>query len=55
MAASVVQGGSGLHIFNRSVFKYICGKDLATITPEISEVPDREVRDIMEQVCCSTH
>ena len=50
MAASIVQGGSSLHIFNQSVFKYVCGDDLATITPKISEIPDKDVRDILEQV-----
>ena len=28
IAASVAQGGSGLYIFNRSTFNYMCGNDI---------------------------
>ena len=46
----MVQGGSGLHIVNQSIFKYMCGNNVAAITPDISEIPDKEVRDILVQV-----
>ena len=51
MAVSVVQGGSGLHLFNSSVYKYLCGNDASTITPDVAEIPDKEIRNILEQVC----
>ena len=47
----MAQGGSGLHIFNRSTFNYMCGKDVATVTPEISEISDKDVKDVLQQVC----
>lgn len=51
IAASVVQGGSGLHLFNAAVYQYLCGNEVSTITPKMEEVPDREVKDVLEQVC----
>ena len=35
---------------NQSIFKYMCGNDVAAITPDISEIPDKEVRDNLVQV-----
>ena len=50
IAASVVQGGSSLHIFNSSIFNYITGKDMASITPKLVDVSDYEVRTVLEKV-----
>jgi len=50
VAVSVVQGGSGLHVFNSSVYQYLCGADVTTIIPSICQVPDVEVREVLEQV-----
>ena len=50
-AVSIVQGGSGLHLFNSSVYKYLCGNAVSAITPDVAEIPDKEIRDILEQVC----
>ena len=51
MAASVVQGGSGLHLFNSSVYKYICTDNVTSIRPHLCQIPDAEVRELMDQVC----
>ena len=51
MAASITQGGSGIHLFNSSVYKYICGSDVADIKPPLEEIPDIEVREVLDQVC----
>ena len=50
VAIVVVQGGSAQHLFNSSVYKYLCGADVASITPPICHVPDVEVRVVLEQV-----
>lgn len=50
VAISVVQGGSGLHVFNSSVYQYLCGADVTTIVPPLSQIPDVEVREVLEQV-----
>lgn len=50
VAASVVQGGSGLHIFNNSVYEYLCGVALTSIRPSVCEIPDAEVRTILDEV-----
>ena len=47
---SVTQGGSGVHLFNNSMYKYICGSDVADIKPAVDEIPDLEVRELLEQV-----
>lgn len=51
VAASITQGGSGIHLFNSSVYKYICGSDVADIKPPLEEIPDIEVREVLDQVC----
>ena len=51
LSASVTQGGSGVHLFNPSVYNYICGIDAADIKPSIEEIPDFEVRELLDQVC----
>ena len=50
MAAAVIQGGSGVHLFNSSVYKYICGSDVADIRPFLDEIPDFEVKELLDQV-----
>ena len=46
----MVQGGSGLHIFNSCVYKYLRGLDLTSIRPSLCEIPDAEVRLLLDQV-----
>ena len=51
MAMSFVQGGSGFPFFSKCVFRYLCGVPLHDIDVELCEVPDFEVKFILEQVC----
>ena len=50
MAASVARGGSAVHLFNDSVYKYICGGDVADIKPALEEIPDFEIRELLDKV-----
>lgn len=52
VAISVVQGGSGFHVFNSSVYQYLCRADVTPIIiiPPICQVPEVEVREVLEQV-----
>ena len=47
VAMSVVHGGTGLHVFNNTVFTYLSGTQESDI---ISEVPDPVVKSIFEEV-----
>ena len=51
VTAPVTQSGSAVHLFNDSVYKYICGSDVADIKPAPEEIPDFEIRELMDQVC----
>ena len=51
VAASAAQGGSPVHLFNNSVYKYICGSDVADIKPALEELPNFEIRGLLDQVC----
>ena len=50
VAISIAQGGSGILTLNNSVYMYISGKALSMIDVNISEVPDPEVREMLEKV-----
>ena len=50
VAISIAQGGSEIHTLNNSVYTYISLKALSTIDVSISEVPNPEVREILEKV-----
>ena len=47
---SIIQGGSGYPFFAPSLYQYICGKDVCSISPELIEVPDLELRTVLEKV-----
>ena len=46
IAASVVQGGSRVHLFNQSVFQYICGESRESIRPTEEDISDFKVKSI---------
>ena len=50
VAMSVVMGGSGLHTLSQSVFSYLSRTPVSTIIVDISEVPDVEVKQMLENV-----
>lgn len=47
---SFVQGGAGLHWFSASVYNYLTGVKVADIIVDISEVPDYEVKEMLNKV-----
>lgn len=47
---ATVQGGSGVHIFNHSVYQYIQGMQISDIIVQLDEVPEIEVRAAMHEV-----
>ena len=49
-AMSVVQGGSGIHALNPSVYNYLCRTPVSDIIVGIDEVPDLEVRAMLAKV-----
>ena len=51
MAMSFVQGESGFPYFSKCDFRYLCGVPLHEIDVALCEVPDFEVKFILEQVC----
>ncbi len=48
---SLAQGGSGFPFFASCVFKYLRGDKIYDINVPLSEVPDPEVKAILEKVC----
>lgn len=50
MSMSVANGGSGFHLMSRSVYLYICGKDIANIHFNVDEIPDAEIRAMCDEV-----
>ena len=53
MAMAIVQGGSGFPFFASSVYAYLCGSPLAAIKVPTEEVPNFEVKVLLDQVNCS--
>ena len=49
-ATSLVQGGSGHHLFSSSVFNYIRGMSVADILVSIDEVPRGDIKHIAQEV-----
>ena len=47
---SLVQGGSGFPFFCPSVYDYISGKDICTISPLMDEIPDPAVKECVIEV-----
>ena len=50
VAMSLAQGGSGFPFFAPSVFKYLKGDSIYGISVPVCEVPDMEVRAVLEKV-----
>lgn len=46
----LVQGGTAIRLFCPSVFSFLCGMNPSDIVPQIEEIPDRKVQDIMNEV-----
>ena len=47
---SLVQGGSGLHVLNSTVYSYLSGTELSNIIAIVDDVPDPEVREVLKKV-----
>ena len=47
---SVVQGGSGIHGLSNSVYNYLSGMPVSDIIVSVAEVPDPDVREMLEKV-----
>ena len=50
MAVSVLQDGSGFPYFALPVYQYVCGADIATIDVQVEDVPNIEVKALIEEV-----
>ena len=50
MAMSLLQEGSGLPYIVPPVYKYVCGDELSMINPTIEDVPNLEVKSLIEEV-----
>lgn len=50
MAMSIVQDGSGFSFLAPPVYQYICGVDIPRIAIADEDVPDYDVRKIIEEV-----
>ena len=50
MGMSFLQGGSGYPFFAPSVFQYLTGKDLQSITVSTTEIPNDEVEELLRKV-----
>ena len=57
MAMSFAQDGSGFPYFASCVFKYFRGDEINNISVPPSEVPNEQVRAVLEEVCilCSLY
>ena len=51
---SFIHGGSGYPFFAPSLYKYVCGQNVCTISPLIEEVPEQELRTTLSEVCVYT-
>ena len=50
MAMTIVNFGSGYPFLAPSVFSYLCGLPIADIVVGTEEVPDYEIRAVIEKV-----
>ena len=50
MAISLLQEGSGFPFFAPPIYQYLCGADIATIEVAMEDIPDFEVRNLIEEV-----
>ena len=50
MAMSIVQDGSGFSFLARPVYEYICGVEIPQIAIADEDVPDYDVRKMIEEV-----
>ena len=50
MAMSLLQEGSGFPYIAPPVCKYLCGAELWMIDPTIEDVPNLEVKSLIEEV-----
>ena len=53
VSMSITQGGSGYPFFAPSVYHYICGRDICSISPSLQEVPDHELLAVLDKVLYS--
>ena len=51
VAMSIVQDGSGFSFLAPPVYQYICGMEIPRIAIADEDVPDYEVRKLIEEVC----
>ena len=51
---SFIHGGSGYPFFAPSLYKYVCGESVCSISPSVAEVPDHELRTALVEVYIST-
>ena len=50
ISMAFLQGGVGFHIFSTSVYNYLSGVRVADIIVDMSEVPDYEVKEMLNRV-----
>ena len=50
MAMALLQGGSSVHLLSPSVYSYLCGMKPHDIIVDITEIPDENIKVIMEKV-----
>ena len=50
MAMSICQGGSGFPFFGKATFDYISGQDVESLVATVEEVPDTDMRKLVEDV-----
>ena len=51
---ALTHGGGSMNVFSLSVFECICGVAPADLKPDICEVADHDIRDVLEKVCHSS-
>ena len=51
---AITQGGSGSPFFAPSMYHYICGRDVRSISPSLQEVPDHDLYAVLVKVCLTT-
>jgi hypothetical protein len=50
MAMSLVHGGSGFPFFAPPMYQYLCGMEVSSIDVRMEDVPNLEVRSLLEKV-----
>ena len=50
VAVSVVQAGATYPFLSNATFQYICGKRISEIELNASDIPDAEIRNLVEKV-----